>query len=122
MKTCLVVDDSEAIRGIAREILENLDLNVTEAENGLSALETCRSSMPDAILLDRNMPVMNGIEFLRALRQRDGGDRPVVIFCTGDITVGLIQEAISAGADEYVVKPFDSVMVANKLRLTGVIG
>jgi len=122
MKTCLVVDDSEAIRSIAREILENLDLNVLEAGDGLKALEICGIAMPDAILLDRNMPVMNGIEFLRALRRQDDGGQPVVIFCSGDINVSLIQEAISAGADDYVAKPFDSVMVEEKLSMTGVIG
>ncbi|MEX2614912.1 MAG: response regulator [Alphaproteobacteria bacterium] len=122
MKTCLVVDDSEPVRIVAREMLENLDLNVLEAADGLSALAICGEAMPDAILLDRNMPVMNGIEFLHALRTRDGGDRPVVIICTGEINVNLIQEAISAGADEYVLKPFDSVMVKQKLNRTGIIG
>ena len=65
---------------------------------------------------------MNGIEFLRELRQRDGGTQPIVIFCTGEATVGHIQEALSAGADEYVIKPFDSVMVEQKLSTTGIIG
>ncbi|MDA0662950.1 MAG: response regulator [Proteobacteria bacterium] len=122
MKTCLVVDDSDAIRSIARGILESLSLNVVEAADGQKALEICTNAMPDAILLDRNMPVMNGVDFLRALRQRDGGDGPVVIFCTGEINVSLIQEAISAGADDYVAKPFDSAMVEEKLSQAGVIG
>ena len=122
MKTCLVVDDSEPVRNVARQMLEKLDLNVQEAADGLSALEICSKAMPDAILLDRNMPIMNGIEFLRALRTQDGGDRPVVIICTGEINVNLVQEAISAGADEYVLKPFNSVMVKQTLNRTGILG
>ncbi|MCA3693223.1 response regulator, partial [Aquidulcibacter sp.] len=82
MKTCLVVDDSRVIRKVARRILEDLSFRVEEAGDGSEALSFCRSSMPDAILLDWNMPVMNGIDVLRHLRADPGGDRPVVVFCT----------------------------------------
>src|SRR5436305_15066822 len=69
MKTCLVVDDSSVIRKVARRILEGLDFKITEAEDGQQALEQCRGAMPDAVLLDWNMPVMDGYDFLKALRQ-----------------------------------------------------
>jgi two-component system, chemotaxis family, chemotaxis protein CheY len=74
MKTCLVVDDSSVIRKVARRILEGLDFKITEAEDGQQALEQCRSAMPDAVLLDWNMPVMDGYDFLKALRRMPGGD------------------------------------------------
>ena len=69
MNTCLVVDDSRVIRKVARRILEDLGFEVAEASDGLEALAWCRAVMPQAILLDWHMPVMNGIEFLRRLRQ-----------------------------------------------------
>ena len=66
MKSCLIVDDSKVIRMVARKILKELDFDTTEAVDGKEALDACTNDMPDAILLDWNMPVMNGIDFLRA--------------------------------------------------------
>jgi two-component system, chemotaxis family, chemotaxis protein CheY len=74
MKRCLVVDDSSVIRKVARRILEGLDFQISEAENGEEAIEACRDQIPDAILLDWNMPKMDGYEFLRALRRPPGGE------------------------------------------------
>ena len=82
MRTCLVVDDSRVIRKVARRIVEDMGFEVTEAADGLEALAACRTAMPDAILLDWNMPAMDGVEFLRLLRREPGGERPRVIFCT----------------------------------------
>jgi two-component system chemotaxis response regulator CheY len=79
MKTCLVVDDSGVVRKIARRILEEMDFQITEAEDGEKALEACKRAMPDAVLLDWNMPVMDGYEFLGHLRRMPGGDRPKVV-------------------------------------------
>ena len=119
MKTCLVVDDSKVIRKVARHILETLDFEVSEAADGREALDSCLSSVPDVILLDWNMPVMSGIEFIVQLRQREGGDKPKVVFCTTENDVAHIREAISAGADEYVMKPFDHETLQIKLQLVG---
>ena len=69
MKTCLVVDDSSVIRKVARRILEGLEFDIVEAEDGEQALDACRRQLPDAILLDWNMPKMDGYEFLRLLRK-----------------------------------------------------
>jgi two-component system chemotaxis response regulator CheY len=121
MKTCLIVDDSRVIRRVARRMLEELNFAVSEAEDGLQALNHCRAEMPDAILLDWNMPVMNGIEFLRALRKELGGDKPIVVFCTTESDVGHIVEAMNAGANEYIMKPFDRDIVEAKFAETGVI-
>ena len=82
MRTCLVVDDSSVIRKVARRILEGLDFQIIEAEDGEKALEACKRSLPDAILLDWNMPIMDGYEFLGNLRRMPGGDAPKVVFCT----------------------------------------
>ena len=119
MKTCLIVDDSRVIRKVSRHILETLDFEVSEASNGKEALDMCDAGMPDVILLDWNMPVMTGIEFITSLRGRPGGDKPKVVFCTTENDVAHIREAISAGADEYVMKPFDHETLQIKLQLVG---
>jgi two-component system chemotaxis response regulator CheY len=121
MKHCLIVDDSRVIRKVARRILEDLQFSIGEAEDGKAALDYCRAQMPDAILLDWNMPVMNGIEFLRALRQDEGGDRPVVLFCTTENDLSFISQAIEAGANEYIMKPFDKDIIESKFAEAGLV-
>jgi two-component system, chemotaxis family, chemotaxis protein CheY len=121
MKTCLVVDDSSVIRMIARRILEEMDFQIIEAEDGEQALETCRRSLPDAILLDWNMPVMDGYEFLGNLRRMPGGEVPKVVFCTTENGIAHISRAIEAGANEYIMKPFDKDIVTAKFQEVGLI-
>ena len=121
MKCCLVVDDSKVVRMVARKILEGLNFEIEEAENGRLAMDACLKRMPDAILLDWNMPVMNGIDFLRRLRQLQGGDGPRVVLCTTENDIAHIQEAISAGANEYIMKPFDSEIIEAKFSQIGLI-
>ena len=118
-RTCLIVDDSRVIRKVSRHILESLDFEVREAEDGRDGLQKCAEAMPDAILLDWNMPVMSGIEFVVELRRAPGGDKPKVVFCTTENDVSHIREAIGAGADEYVMKPFDQETLQIKLQLVG---
>ena len=120
MRSCLVVDDSKVIRKVARHILETLNFTVAEAEDGREALSCCAERMPDVILLDWNMPVMSGIEFLRLLRQRGHSDQPKVVFCTTENDMAHIRAALEAGADEYVMKPFDRETLHIKLQLVGV--
>jgi two-component system, chemotaxis family, chemotaxis protein CheY len=121
MKTCLVVDDSSVIRKVARRILEGLEFQIVEAENGEEAIESCRERLPDAILLDWNMPKMDGYDFLRALRRLPGGDRPKVVFCTTENDVAHIARALHAGANEYIMKPFDKDIVEAKFQEVGLI-
>jgi Response regulator containing a CheY-like receiver domain and a GGDEF domain len=121
MKSCLIVDDSKVIRMVARKILHELAFTTAEAEDGQVALDYCKGTMPDAVLLDWNMPVMNGIEFLRALRKLPGGDKPVVVFCTTENDIDHIQEAITAGANEYIMKPFDSEILQAKFSQVGLL-
>ena len=77
--------------------------------------------MPDAVLLDWNMPVMDGIDFLRELRRMPGGEVPIVVFCTTENDIAHIQTAMEAGANEYIMKPFDSDIVATKFAQVGLI-
>ena len=121
MKTCLVVDDSSVIRKVARRILEGLEFEIAEAENGEEAIEACRRQIPDGILLDWNMPKMDGYEFLRVLRRLPGGDRPKVVFCTTENDVAHIARALHAGANEYIMKPFDKDIVEAKFQEVGLI-
>jgi two-component system chemotaxis response regulator CheY len=121
MKHCLVVDDSAVIRKVARRILEAMAFRVTEAEDGEQALIVCRGEMPDAVLLDWNMPVMDGYEFLKALRRLPDGDGPKVVFCTTENDVAHIARAMHAGADEYIMKPFDKEIVTAKFQEVGLV-
>ncbi len=121
MKTCLVVDDSQPLRSIAVKIVETLGLRAHEAGDGAEALALCRTRLPDAVLLDWNMPVMNGIDFLKALAEETSGRLPLVIFCSGESSVRHIQEAVAAGADDYLIKPFDRDLLAVKFRRCGLI-
>jgi len=100
MKTCLIVDDSKVIRKVARHILETLEFEVDEAGDGREALTRCEAKMPDVVLLDWNMPVMSGMEFLRMLRQRGHADQPKVVFCTTENDMAHIRAALEAGAKE----------------------
>ncbi len=121
MKTCLIVDDSKVIRMVARKILQDLGFQTAEAEDGAKALDYCKAQLPDAVLLDWNMPVMNGIEFLVELRKVPGGDKPVVVFCTTENDIQHIQQAIAAGASEYIMKPFDGEIIQAKFEQVGLL-
>ncbi|MBR1206148.1 MULTISPECIES: PleD family two-component system response regulator [unclassified Bradyrhizobium] len=121
MKTCLVVDDSGVVRKIARRILEGMEFTVIEAEDGAVALEACKQALPDAVLLDWNMPVMDGFEFLVQLRRMPGGDVPKVVFCTTENGIDHISRALHAGANEYIMKPFDKDIVIAKFQEVGLL-
>jgi two-component system, chemotaxis family, chemotaxis protein CheY len=121
MKTCLVVDDSKVVRMVARKILESLDFEIDEAEDGQKALEACQREMPNAVLLDWNMPVKNGLEFLHDLRAMEGVTQPIVVFCTTENDMVHIQEAMQAGANEYIMKPFDSEIIESKFSQVGLL-
>lgn len=121
MKKCMIVDDSAVIRKLVRNILEPLQFDCTDAKNGEVALDACKQSMPELIMLDWNMPVMDGMQFLGHLRKTPGGDKPVVIFCTSEGDITRIRAAMDAGATDYVMKPFDKDIVVGKLVSNGII-
>jgi two-component system chemotaxis response regulator CheY len=121
MKTCLIVDDSRVIRRVARQIFESLGFACEEAENGQAALDECAHKLPEFVLLDWNMPVMNGKDFMLALRKLPDGNNPVVVFCTVENNMEHIQDAMTAGANEYIMKPFDADIIRDKLGQLGVM-
>lgn len=106
---------------VAKKILQELSFQTEEAADGALALAACKRALPDAVLLDWNMPNMNGIDFLRELRKLPNGDRPVVVFCTTENDIEHIQEAITAGANEYIMKPFDSEILQAKFMQVGLL-
>ena len=121
MKCCLIVDDSKVIRMVARKILQELGFETEEAADGQQAVDACKRQMPEAVLLDWNMPVMDGIEFLKTLRAMPGGTGPIVVFCTTENDIKHIQEAIEAGANAYIMKPFDNEIIQNKFSQVGLL-
>ena len=120
-QTCLVVDDSRTVRKIARRMLEANGFEVCEAEDGSLALTACREAMPDCVLLDWNMPVMNGLEFLKALRAEFGPNNPTVVFCTTENDISFIERAIECGAQEFIMKPFDEEILIGKFSQVGLL-
>ena len=120
-KLCLVVDDSDVIRRVARQLLASMEFDVTEAVSGPEALEQCQAKMPDAIIVDWHMPSMNGQEFISSLRMQPKGDKPVILYCTTENDPVDIARALSAGADEYMLKPFDREALRAKLVESGIV-
>jgi two-component system, chemotaxis family, chemotaxis protein CheY len=121
MKQVLIVDDSKVIRTVAKRILEAMAFETREAADGQQALTACQARMPDAILLDWNMPVMDGLSFLKALRASQGGGSPVVLFCTTENDMKHITDALTAGANEYIMKPFDRGILESKFAQAGLV-
>lgn len=121
MPLCLIVDDSKVVRTLEKRIMEELGYSIAEAEDGQQAADYCKGQMPDLILLDWHMPVMNGLEFLKILRAMPNGTAPKVIFCTTESELNNIMQALSSGADEYVMKPFDGEIIKGKLQQIGLL-
>jgi two-component system chemotaxis response regulator CheY len=116
MKQCLVIDDASVIRKVARHILESMRYEVSEAESGQEALERCKAGMPDLVLLDWHLPVISATEFLTSMRGMPGGKRPQVIYCTTENDPIDISRAFAAGADAYLLKPFDRESIEAKVQ------
>jgi two-component system chemotaxis response regulator CheY len=121
MSYCLIIDDSRVIRKVSRQIAESLAFRVAEAENGEVGLQVCQAEMPDVILLDWNMPVMDGYSFLNHLRAMPEGQAPKVVFCTTENDLDYITRALDAGANEYIMKPFDKDILTAKFQELGVL-
>jgi two-component system chemotaxis response regulator CheY len=119
MKHCLIVDDSRVVCTVARRILENLSYCVAEVEDGMAGLRACREKMPDLIFLDWNLPRMKGVEFVRSVRGQRQGGHPVILFSTIESDLIEVASAMAAGANDYVMKPFDGLLMRDMLTGMG---
>ncbi|EAQ29901.1 chemotaxis response regulator [Erythrobacter sp. NAP1] len=115
-KVCLIVDDSRVIRKVSSKIAKSLGYVPVEAQDGLEALARCKKSMPHVVLTDWDMPEMDGLEFVKNLRAIPTPKAPVVIFCTSKNKAADVHAGIKAGADDYIVKPFDEAGLKAKLE------
>lgn len=122
MAKALVVDDSRTIRTILARNLRELGFEVLEASNGREALDVMNAEETpvSVILLDWDMPKMNGLELLKQLRQSPEFSSLVVVMVTAETEMDHIAEALEAGANEYVMKPFTKEILVGKLQLTGI--
>jgi two-component system, chemotaxis family, chemotaxis protein CheY len=120
-KHCLIVDDNDVIRRVLVHMLGALQFHTTEAINGFDAINRCRASMPDVILLDWSMPDGSGIEALQSLRRLPGGKDPVVLYCITENDPDDIARARAAGAFDVLLKPFNRQAVREKLELAGLL-
>lgn len=118
----LVVDDSQAMRVIIRKVLKDIGFDVVEAQHGKDAL--ARLAAPgcadfDVALIDWNMPEMNGLELVRAVRHERRFDRMRIMMVTTEIEGSQVVKALDAGANEYLMKPFTRAALVDKLALLG---
>jgi two-component system chemotaxis response regulator CheY len=121
MKTCLIVDGSRVQRSFTRAIVENLSFACREAPDFETAVSACGFAMPDAVLLDWNLPGVSGVECLKLIRAMPKGDCPKIILCSSNNEIEQIMLALEQGADEYIMKPFDQDIVRSKFEQTGLI-
>ncbi len=118
----LIVDDSRPIRRIEANILREVGFETTDACHGKEALELLsKEPLPDVVLVDWNMPEMDGLEFIRAVRADSRFQGLVLLMVTTETEPDQMLRALTAGADEYLMKPFDSDALVDKLRLVGVV-
>jgi two-component system chemotaxis response regulator CheY len=114
----LVIDDSSTMRSILKRYLRQMNYEVLEAGNGREALQRCQEEQDiDVALVDWNMPVMNGIDFVRKLRSQREHDHVKLMMVTTENDADRIVEALGAGANEFVMKPFTFEILEEKMAL-----
>jgi two-component system chemotaxis response regulator CheY len=117
----MVVDDSRSIRRIVGDILREAGFEVADAANGRLALSLLESGFkPDVALIDWNMPEMNGIELVKEIRSRSEYDDVPLMMVTTETEMERMAAAFVAGANEYLMKPFDREAMLEKLQILGV--
>lgn len=121
MTNCMIVDDSDVVRRVTKSIFKHLNCAPSEAADGPAALNRCREAMPDVILVDWHMPRMTGVEVIAALRAQPEGAKAKIIYCTTENDAADLVRAFAAGADDYLIKPYDSQTVKAKLATLGVL-
>lgn len=119
MKIFMLVDDSPVIRKVASRILTDLGFVVVEAKDGYDALEKCRYNMPDIVMVDWDMPAMDGIEFIEEVKKIDVDKKAKILYCTSEILIPEMTRAKRSGADGYLMKPFNRSLIVQKLQEVG---
>jgi two-component system, chemotaxis family, chemotaxis protein CheY len=118
----LVIDDSRTVRIIVGQMLRELAIEVIEAANGVEALEQLqRNPNVELMLVDWIMPEMNGLDFVRAVRSRREYDAVRILMVTAESQGAQVSQALDAGANEYLMKPFDKDVLMTKLQLLDVL-
>lgn len=120
-KEGLVVDDSATVRKVISKIINELGFDNRNAPDGATALKLCKERLPDFIILDWNMPNMDGMEFFKAFKKIPERYKCKVIFCTTESEIEKIMTAIDEGADEYIMKPFNKEILEDKLIEVGIL-
>lgn len=121
MALCLIADDSKVIRLLLSKIIGNMGFDVIEAEDGEDVVELCQLKEPDLVIMDWQLPVLDGIDALYKIRDMRLSRQPKVIFCSSYNDLARIEQAIEGGADDYIIKPFDEDIVASKLSILGLL-
>ena len=116
MKRCLFVDDSAVIRKVAKRILGGPDLQIIEASTGFDAIAMCVGDMPDIIVVDGALPDMSAVEFIRRVRAVDSPIKPQIAVCLTEVDIGAIMRAKRAGAQGYLLKPFNRPQLLDRFR------
>jgi two-component system, chemotaxis family, chemotaxis protein CheY len=120
-RKCLIIDDSRMVRAIARNHMEALGFAVVDVEGGVEGLMHLSQESPDLVLVDWNMPEMDGIAFIRSVRANADNCQPKLLLCSTEKRLHMIRMALRAGADSYLMKPFDRNMLAHRLGRFGLI-
>jgi two-component system chemotaxis response regulator CheY len=121
MKIFAIADDSPVIRKVTRRLVEDYGFVVVEASDGNSALSLCRTNMPDAILVDWEMPDMHGVDVVREIAAMPEAERCKIVFMTSEMLVPEMTRAKRAGAAGFLMKPFNRKILAAKLGELGLI-
>lgn len=121
MPSCIIADDSKIMRMLLTKIMENFGYSVTEAEDGEDLLEQCAKEIPDLIISDWNLPLIDGIDVLYKIRSDKKIKQPIFLFCSYIRDAEVISQAIAGGADDFIMRPFDEDIIASKLKIIKVL-
>lgn len=121
MAQCVIADDSRIIRMLLSKIMNNLNFDVLEAEDGEEVVEMCEINEPDLVIIDRRLPVLEGIDAMYKIRSLKKIKQPKIMFCSSIIDVEKIRETLDGGADDYIMKPFDEEIIISKLEILGLL-
>ena len=121
MPSCIIADDSKIMRMLLTKIMENFGYLTTEAEDGEDLLEQCAKNNPDLIISDWNLPLIDGLDVLLKIRSDKKIKQPVFMFCSHIKDEEIIRQAMDAGADDFIMRPFDEDIIASKLKIIKVL-